>query len=725
MSKQRIYTLIKLASKTYLKRDLDNALKFAMNATMLASLDDTFEDWGDLYAIYGKIKSLKGRYESSDDLLNDALESLKEAKQYFKYSPNLCLEIGKIYLFKQDFDNTLRYFNNSLTVSKEIENQSTEISALVSLADFYVETRNLEETAKYLTKAKKLLDIHGTIDNWIYYHQISITLGIRQHNFEAVDVNSIKMLELSRSIKDIENEIKALNGRGVVHAVRGNYKQAFENFWDSNDKSEAIGYRLLVVRALMNIGNIFSSLCNYEEALKQHLKVIHEYPDQIDNYTLTVLCHNIGGTYVHLDNPDKALEYYLKGLEAAEKEKIHKLEAIILYEISKIYADKDLTKALYYVDKTRMVLETYQISAGIEMHSINLAEIYYKQGKFEEALNKGLEGLELCQKVKSNKTLVRAYLLLSKTYKILEDYKNALHYHELYFDLQNTLHQKMRKKQMLDLEIRYETKEKEQEIKLLTTNMELQKLELQHTDKVKAQNELIQQANQEVKQFTYAVSHDLKEPLRMIGSFTQLVGHKVKKLNDKRLNEYMAFITDGVVRMDAMLGGMLNYAELGNQTNLNTEINLNQTISDVLLNLRVRIQESKAVVNVDSMPNIRTNKVLISQLFQNLIANAIKFCKKDVTPIINITMKEEEKQFIFSVQDNGIGIPEKQQKSVFALFSRLHTREQFEGTGIGLAMCKKITQIVQGHIWLESEVGVGTTFHITIPKMTEPILIEK
>ncbi|MFK7949556.1 MAG: tetratricopeptide repeat protein [Saprospiraceae bacterium] len=725
MGEQQIKSLLKLAKRAYQKRDLDNALGFSKHATELASLEENFNDWGDLYAIRGKIKGLQGHYLGNNDDLEEAIECLNTAKVFFLYTAPLCIKVGQIFLFQKKHEAAFELFKNALRASRQAKIKDDEIHALLQISEYYLETRNLPTSTKYLVLAQQLLNNKTLIENWILYYQISMTIGIRQHNFEEVETNANKVLALCVEKNDIENEVKALNAKGISFAIRGDYKQAFENLWLANDKSQLINFRLLTARTLINIGNIFSSLYNYEEAIKQHLKVVNEYVAQIDNYTLTVLCHNIGGTYMSLGQDEKAIYYYLKGLETAEKDGIHKLEAIILYEISKIYADKDLDKALEYIEKTKEVLEAYNIASGIEMHTINLAEIYFKQGKVEDALSKGLESLKLCEKVENKKTLVRVYRLLSSAYKMLEQYKEALKYHELYHELQHKLHQEMRKKQTLDLEIRYETKEKEQQIKLLTTDMELQELELKHTRKVAQQNELITQANQEIKQFTYAVSHDLKEPLRMIGSFTKLIGRKVGQQGDKRLDEYMNYVHDGVQRMEGMLNGMLDYARIGKHTNLQDEIDLNRTIADVLLNLRVRVHESQAVVNCSNLPTIKTNKVLISQLFQNLIGNAIKFSKKDVKPIVNIFSIDEEDRFVLAIEDNGIGIPQKHRDKVFDLFSRLHTRDKYEGSGIGLAMCKKITQILQGEIWIESEDDIGTTFYIAIPKVIEPVVIEE
>lgn len=725
MGNQQINSLLKLAKKAFQKRDLDNALEFSKHAIELASLEADFNGWGELYAISGKIKGLRGFYLGNNEDLEQAVESLNTAKSFVDYIAPLCIEIGQIFQFQKKYEQAIQLFYNALEASRKTQIKNDEIHALLRISEYHLETRNLVKSNKYLVLAKHQLDENGLIENWIFYYLISMTIGIRQHKFEEVEANANKILQLSAKNNDIESEVKALNAKGIVFAVRGDYKQAFENLWLANDKSQLINFRLLIARTLINIGNVFSSLYNYEEAIKQHLKVVNEYAAQIDNYTLTVLYYNIGGTYMSLKQDEKAIYFYSKGLKIAEKEGIHKLEAIILYQISKIYADKNLEKALEYIEKTKNVLETYNIVSGIEMHTINLAEIYFKQGKLEDALAKGLESLKLCQKGKNTKTLIRVYLLLSKACKSLEQYKDALYYHELYHELQYGLHQEMRKKQTLDLETRYETKEKEQQIKLLTKNMELQELELKHTRKVTEQNDLITQANQEVKQFTYAVSHDLKEPLRMIGSFTKLISRKVSNQGDERLDEYMNYVHDGVQRMEGMLNGMLNYARIGKHSDLQDEIDLNRIIGDVLLNLRVRVVESQVIVNYDELPKIKTNKVLISQLFQNLIGNAIKFSKKDIQPIVNIFTIDDDKQFIIAIQDNGIGIPQRHQSKVFGLFSRLHTRDKYEGSGIGLAMCKKIIQILQGEIKLESEEGIGTTFYIAIPKVVEPVLIEE
>jgi signal transduction histidine kinase len=233
-------------------------------------------------------------------------------------------------------------------------------------------------------------------------------------------------------------------------------------------------------------------------------------------------------------------------------------------------------------------------------------------------------------------------------------------------------------------------------------------------EKVKKQ---LMATNQELQTFAHVASHDLKEPLRMIKMYTQIIEKKLKPLLDSHTTEYMFFITDGVKRMQQLLDNLLVYSLMGKNMENVKEISMNDMLKKVLQDLTVLIEETDATINYKKLPKIVASPTDMTQLFQNLIANALKFRKKDVKTVIHIDCTENANHFLFAVRDNGIGIKEVDQERVFNIFTRLHTQAEFEGTGIGLATCKKILTHLQGKIWVTSIEGVGTTFYFTIPKM--------
>lgn len=222
--------------------------------------------------------------------------------------------------------------------------------------------------------------------------------------------------------------------------------------------------------------------------------------------------------------------------------------------------------------------------------------------------------------------------------------------------------------------------------------------------------------NQELEQFAYVASHDMKEPLRMISSYTQLLLRKLQH-PDEDIAIYSKYISDGVARMQALITDLLNYSRVGRQDAKFVEVNTNNSLAAVQNSLSILIQETGSQILAEPLPIVRAIPSLVHQLFQNLIENALKFRKPHISPVLKIACEEREHDWCFSVSDNGIGIDQKYREKVFVIFQRLHNREQYAGTGIGLAVCKKIVEFHGGHIWLQSTPGEGTTFFFTFPKI--------
>jgi len=234
-------------------------------------------------------------------------------------------------------------------------------------------------------------------------------------------------------------------------------------------------------------------------------------------------------------------------------------------------------------------------------------------------------------------------------------------------------------------------------------------------EKLKQLAEKLSQSNKELEQFAYVASHDLQEPLRMVASYIQLLQRRYKGSISAEADEFINYSVDGVVRMKTLINDLLAYSRVNTKDAPLEDVDVNKIVAQNLKNLAASIQETGAQINYENLPVVKANTLQINQLFQNLISNAIKFRKPDVSPIVNITAKHAGDEWLFTVSDNGIGIDKEFSDKIFIIFQRLHNNSEYPGTGIGLAICKKIVEKLGGHLWVESEPGRGSTFTFTIP----------
>ena len=241
----------------------------------------------------------------------------------------------------------------------------------------------------------------------------------------------------------------------------------------------------------------------------------------------------------------------------------------------------------------------------------------------------------------------------------------------------------------------------------ITARKEAEQQMLQLTEDLKRSNE-------ELEQFAYVASHDLQEPLRAITSYTQLLAQRYQGNLDDRADKYINYIVDGATRMQQLINDLLAYSRLGTRGQEFEPADCKAAVQQSLCNLQIAIAEKKAVITCDAMPTVMADEFQLVQLFQNLIANSIKFCRQDI-PLIHIAACRKKSEWVFSVRDNGIGIDPEYADRIFIIFQRLHGRRQYSGTGIGLAMCKRIVERHGGRIWVESQEGKGATFYFTIP----------
>jgi PAS domain S-box-containing protein len=241
----------------------------------------------------------------------------------------------------------------------------------------------------------------------------------------------------------------------------------------------------------------------------------------------------------------------------------------------------------------------------------------------------------------------------------------------------------------------------------------------QAEDELKQLTEELKRSNADLQQFAYAASHDLQEPLRVVAGFVKLLEKRYKEKLDEKAHEFIDYTVDGVKRMQALIKDLLDFSQIGTKDKAFNLINCSVALEQAIYNLHLAIEESGVEVTYDILPTIMGDTSQLTSLFQNLIGNAIKFQGKE-KPKIHIAAEQKGKEWVFSVRDNGVGMNPKYFERIFVIFQRLHTREEYEGTGIGLSICKKIVERHGGRIWVESEVGKGSTFHFTIPAPEQP-----
>jgi light-regulated signal transduction histidine kinase (bacteriophytochrome) len=252
------------------------------------------------------------------------------------------------------------------------------------------------------------------------------------------------------------------------------------------------------------------------------------------------------------------------------------------------------------------------------------------------------------------------------------------------------------------------------EEKLQKLNATLEQKVAERTKQLLANNKELAFHLNEIEQFTYIASHDLQEPLRTLISFSKLLnGSYSANLTENQL-KFLSFINDSATRMQNLVKGLMEYSMLGKEK-VKTDVNCNKILEEVISDMSESISSSNATITIGNLPIINGYSTELRLLFQNLINNALKFGKKDVPPQIKISSERKSGDWLFSIQDNGIGIDIKDKDKIFVIFKRMHNRDEYEGSGIGLAHCKKIVELHGGSIWIESTPGIGSLFMFTIP----------
>ena len=714
---QDLQILLDRSSRLYKNRKLESASLLAQRVSELADTNKNVHAIIHSNLLLGKIHSTMGTFMGNKEKQNEALNYLNKATSYKNeitkngVGTHLDITYGKIYQNLGELDKSKKHLLKALDHAKTNKDLDGLIKGYCALAEFYIQQVNFEEATKAIEEAGLLLTSYKEDEKPMLYMEVYHLLSklyFKKQQYQKIPTLSEKVLKWSRIAGDVTKELTALNNLAIYNADKSSYKFAMEYLLEALDKSEEIGFRQNIAQSHINIGTIYAQLYNYKDALQRYVKVIDEFEDVLKLSDQFALNNNIGNINYTIEKYDEANQYFQKALEVAKKTNRASMLALALTQLSRVKtAEQQYDTALQLANDAKMLLNKLGDVNGKQLNLINLANIHFHQNDYKTALKLVDEGIEASKKQKDETSEIDGYELTATIYEKMEDYEKAFAFQKIFTEAKQKFTIIQRNRQVLDLDIKYAMREKQKEIAQLIKENEYQALLLEKQDQIQKQND-------ELKQFAYVVSHDLKEPLRMIGSFSQLIQRQYVGEKTEKTDQYFGYVKDGVHRMNHLLDALLRYSTIGGYTLKLDDVDLNETMTIVESSLKLLIQDTSTQLIVEKLPVVNGSSTLLTQLFQNLISNAIKFRRPDVTPVIKISAIPNDDKMEIIVADNGIGIAQQHLEQIFVIFSRLHSREAYEGTGVGLAICQKIVQKMGGEIWVESEVGVGTEFHFTL-----------
>lgn len=525
----------------------------------------------------------------------------------------------------------------------------------------------------------------GTIERKVGHYEMAISY------FE-------KIIEYYKPI-DLEDPKLAgtYSNIGSVYCYQGDYTKASEYFFRCLNIGINKDKKVLIASAYNNIGFLFEQQKEYKKSLDYYNRSLEISKDTNNQKAVACALNNSAKVYSAKKEYSKAIECLEEALsiilEINDKIALGSSYSIL----GEVYLKLgDYTSAREYLFEGLKIQEFADPTGEAETLK-NISKLYLLQKKSECALAYSEKSLKVANRIGAKPLIMEAYKNLSESYLLVKKYKKAYDYLEKYSEIKDELFSSEQTKTIIGLRSKFEDQKKKRLIQQL------------------------KDLNDELKQFASRAAHDMREPLRVISQFSDMLQIQSKELvNDPEALEYVQFIKSAANRMTFMLDDLLDYAIAGLNNHAFAEIDLGHILAIVKNNLFLNIKESDASIVYEDLPVILGAQTSMIQLFQNLITNAIKFRKPDVPPIIRITCKEMKDRFIFKVKDNGIGIDEQFHYKVFGIFNQLHSRDKYNGSGIGLAICKRIVvNSMGGEIDVHSKLGQGATFIITIPKNPE------
>lgn len=561
--------------------------------------------------------------------------------------------------------------------------------------------------------------------------------------------NYLIYLNWAKSRNSLKEIAKASAYISATYQAMGDFKKAYDFGLDCLLRNEELRDSAGMAEAFYGLGTLFFYQKNPKEALSYYKQSMAISQSLNAPKALYSCLGAMGSAYEELGDLDAALNYNLQSLEIARKMGSKLPEAYALHNVGTVYIKMKLyDKALGYLNASLKLKEQHDDVWGLVASYKYLGLLYIENKAFDKAILNLNKALELAKASNSKNREAELLTILGEAYEKAGIPDEAIRSLRRSADLKDSILSEAIVRELGEKKESYELLKKEREIVVLTKERQISRLRtsiigiiacflllagwllwrqyrLQRRNnavlkeknaQIDGQNQLLQLANGELEQFAHVASHDLREPLRTIGSFSTLLSRHYESKFDDEAKEYQGFIQSAVKRMQHLLDDLLDYARIDHKESDREIVDLSRLVQEATLNLKSQIESTGAKIEVLSLPSLRVFPRQMVQLFQNLISNGLKY-RGDAPPVIRISssFSPQSNQYTIAVSDNGIGMEPINLERIFNMFVRLHGQGQYEGTGIGLATCKKIVERNGGKIWAESTPGQGSTFYFSIP----------
>ncbi len=554
------------------------------------------------------------------------------------------------------------------------------------------------------TLVKEVLPIAEQLEEKKYLFFLHMRWGYYCHRLEKYDKaekHYLSALQVAQKSQNNDFIAFAYNNLGLIYLRKNHYHKALQSLFRAlSENSED-----LQASIYSNIGTVFFQQQKFEKALEYYQKVLeYSLASNLDNIFNAYI--NIGVGLQSLNRYEEAVEYYLKSLEIMGENKQYAGQKAACFENlgEARLAQKKYGESLTYLQTAldfNMKLKQFKrVTTCLYLIGKN----FFAQKKYKETyeyLQKSLfYAREYSFLIEEKDTL----LMLIQYYKETQEWEDCIRYQD----------------QLIELQSQYFYPEKKEEVQAILNKKEEEfDILAEKNLKIVQQNQRLQQYNRELKQYAFIVAHDLKEPLCNISGFTTLLSTKHKEQLSEEALEFLKYIEGGAQYMHSLLEDLLQYTTLQLQEEKIVRLNTNQQLQTVLSQLKTEISTANAKIQVSELPALYIEPKHFKWLMIQILSNALKFIHPDKPCYVFVHSYEKKGKQYIEVRDNGIGIESVQQQKIFGIFQRLH-KQNYEGTGIGLAICKKIIDLYGGEIGLHSKENEGTAFYFSLPTIVIP-----